>query len=96
MDKASIIKDAVDYIKDLQQEERRILDEISALEHWGLETKTNSVFKNNDQVLFSLSSALLRSKKKKKASSDQLHNRHYPSEGSPVEDLEVTNFLNTL
>ncbi|KAH7674718.1 ACT-like protein [Dioscorea alata] len=32
MDKASIIKDAIDYIQELQEEERRIISEISELE----------------------------------------------------------------
>lgn len=32
MDKASIIKDAIDYIQELQEQERRMLEEISELE----------------------------------------------------------------
>ena len=32
MDKVSIVKDAIDYIAELQEQERRLLTEISALE----------------------------------------------------------------
>lgn len=34
MDKASIIKDAIDYIQELQEQERRMQAEVSELESW--------------------------------------------------------------
>ncbi|KAL8136911.1 hypothetical protein V2J09_002912 [Rumex salicifolius] len=87
MDKASIIKDAINYIQELQKEEKRIQTEISELENCKQENKnTDSMFSNDDErhneALFFPSNALLRPRKKKTASPDPHHHRRHRSGGS--------------
>ncbi|OWM86950.1 hypothetical protein CDL15_Pgr015986 [Punica granatum] len=91
MDKASIIKDAIDYIQELHEQERRIQSEIMDLEGGGNRNCSNNtgglggdvygVDFDHDLPLY------LRSKKKR---TDQLG---YDSGGgsriSPIEDLEL-------
>jgi len=48
MDKASIVRDAIAYIEQLQEEERRVLAEISALESSGTATAATVKFKAQD------------------------------------------------
>ena len=48
MDKASIVRDAIAYIEQLQEEERRVLAEISALESSGTATAAAVKFKAQD------------------------------------------------
>ena len=48
MDKASIVRDAIAYIEQLQEEERRVLAEISALESSGTVTAAAVKFKAQD------------------------------------------------
>ncbi|KAB1200252.1 Transcription factor bHLH35 [Morella rubra] len=78
MDKASIIKDAIEYIQELQEQERRIQTEIMELESGKLKKNPGYDFQQELPVV-------LRSKKKK---TDQL----YDSGGlrtSPIEVLEL-------
>ncbi|CAB4262095.1 unnamed protein product [Prunus armeniaca] len=75
MDKASIIKDAIDYIQELHEQERRIQTEIGELESGRSKKNLGSEF---DQEL----PVLLRSKKKK---IEQL----YDSGGSRTSTIEV-------
>ncbi|KAG2699507.1 hypothetical protein I3760_07G194700 [Carya illinoinensis] len=78
MDKASIIKDAIEYIQELQEQERRIEAEITELESGNL--KQNPGYDFEDEL-----PVLLRSKKKKT-------DRFYDSGGSrnsPIEVLEL-------
>jgi hypothetical protein len=82
MDKASIIKDAIEYIQELHEQERRIQAEIVELESGKMKKNPGYDF---DQDL----PILLRSKKKK---IDQF----YDSGGSrtlPIEVLEVSSTL---
>lgn len=67
MDKASIIKDAISYIQELQEQEKRIQGEISQLESMASE-KTNSFDEFNQAAVTTPSSA---SKKKKRTDHDQ-------------------------
>ncbi|KAJ9162780.1 hypothetical protein P3X46_022527 [Hevea brasiliensis] len=79
MDKASIIKDAIDYIQELHEQERRIQAEIMELESGKLKKSPGYEYEQELPVL-------LRSKKKK---IDQF----YDSGGSrtcPIEDLEMS------
>ena len=86
MDKASIIKDAITYIRNLQQEERRVQSEISELES-GI---TNGDVNVNSQQQLRSSNAWSRSKKSKIASSSQYHSGGSSSRASPpLEDIEV-------
>lgn len=81
MDKASIIKDAIDYIQELHEQEKRIRDEIMELESG--KSKKNFGFDFEQEL-----PVLLRPKKKK---IDQF----FDSAGSrtaPVEILEVIIF----
>lgn len=78
MDKASIIKDAIDYIQELHEQEKRIRDEIMELESG--KSKKNFGFDFEQEL-----PVLLRPKKKK-------IDRFFDSAGSrtaPVEILEV-------
>ncbi|XP_062077383.1 transcription factor bHLH35 [Humulus lupulus] len=85
MDKASIIKDAIEYIQELHEQERRIQAEIIELESNNKGSKKNLGY-DFDQEL----PILLRSKKKK------IDQQPYDSSGSrcsgsisPIEDLEL-------
>ncbi|PSS20748.1 Transcription factor bHLH35 like [Actinidia chinensis var. chinensis] len=73
MDKASIIKDAIDYIQELHDQERRIQAEI-------LELESGKICDSEEEI-----PALLRSKKKK---IDQTFDSG-ESRASPIEDLEL-------
>ncbi|XP_012066632.1 transcription factor bHLH35 isoform X2 [Jatropha curcas] len=76
MDKASIIKDAIDYIQELHEQERRIQAEIMELESGKLKKNSGSEFEQDLPVL-------LRSKKKK---IDQFCD----SRNCPIEVLEFS------
>ncbi|XP_057500032.1 transcription factor bHLH35-like isoform X2 [Actinidia eriantha] len=78
MDKASIIKDAIDYIQELHDQERRIQAEILELESGKL--SNNAICDSEEEI-----PALLRSKKKK---IDQTFDSG-ESRASPIEDLEL-------
>ncbi|CAK7345716.1 unnamed protein product [Dovyalis caffra] len=80
MDKASIIKDAIDYIQELHEQERRIQSEIYELESG--KSKKNPGFDALEQEL----PVLLRSKKKK--ITEQFCNFGV-SKNSPIELLEL-------
>ncbi|XP_057537719.1 transcription factor bHLH35-like isoform X2 [Amaranthus tricolor] len=93
MDKASIIKDAINYIKELQDEEKKIKAEILDLEQ---RRSNNGNYDNNsfsvrdyDQQL----SALIMKSKKKRPESHDNRKHHYQSNAlcrsSPINDLEV-------
>lgn len=85
MDKASIIKDAIDYIHDLHDQERRIQAEIYELESGKLKKITGYEF-DQDQLPL-----LLRSKRKK---TEQYFSYDSPvSRISPIEVLDVSFFL---
>lgn len=79
MDKASIIKDAIEYIQELHEQERRIQEEILELESG--KGKKNPGFDFGQDPPF-----LLRSKKKR---IDQLYDSG-GSRASPIEILEVS------
>ena len=79
MDKASIIKDAIDYIQELHDQERRIQAEILQLESGKL--NENGVFDFKEEM-----PVLLRSKKKKIDQSFDFGE----SRASPIEDLDVS------
>uniref|UniRef100_A0A7C8ZJB3 BHLH domain-containing protein n=1 Tax=Opuntia streptacantha TaxID=393608 RepID=A0A7C8ZJB3_OPUST len=97
MDKASIIKDAINYIQQLHEQERQIKAEISELEFGRLSRKNNSNYNNNSSNNNSMdldyhgeqlpASALLRSKKKRTDHRRQFHDSD--GCGSPIEDLQV-------
>ncbi|XP_041019192.1 transcription factor bHLH35-like [Juglans microcarpa x Juglans regia] len=78
MDKASIIKDAIEYIQELQEQERRIQTEITELESGKLNQNPGYDFEEELPVL-------LRSKKKK---TDQFYESG-GSRTSPIEVLEL-------
>lgn len=94
MDKASIIKDAIDYIQELHEQERRIKTEIAELESGNsLEKDTNMIYDFEQQM--TIPSSLLRSKKKR---SDHHQFYDYGGGGSttrsfPIEVLEVGHSL---
>ncbi|TQE11336.1 hypothetical protein C1H46_003070 [Malus baccata] len=75
MDKASVIKDAIDYIQELHEQERRIQTEIVELESRKSNKKSGSDFEQDLPVL-------LRSKKKK---IEQL----YDCGGSRISTIEI-------
>lgn len=79
MDKASIIKDAIEYIQELHEQERTIQAEILELESGKLKKNPGYGF---EQEL----PTLLRSKKKK---TDQFYDSGGPRT-SPIEVLEVS------
>lgn len=83
MDKASIIKDAIDYIQHLHEQERNIEAEISELES-GKQIKQNSSDIDYEQDL----PVLLRSKKKK-TEQHQSYDTVVTSRNSPIEVHEV-------
>ncbi|CAI9760930.1 unnamed protein product [Fraxinus pennsylvanica] len=79
MDKASIIKDAIDYIQELQEEEKRIRAELSELESGGSSSSTIFDFDQEATTFYS---------KPKRSRIDQC----YDSAGSrscPIEVLEL-------
>ncbi|KAK4483754.1 hypothetical protein RD792_010956 [Penstemon davidsonii] len=78
MDKASIIRDAIEYIKSLDDEERKIKAEISELESTSLSSSSSS--SSNCSALFDLDQEVTKfcSKPKKRK-----------MEHSPIEVLEV-------
>ena len=84
MDKASIIKDAIEYIQHLHEQEQSIQAEIMELESGKLNKNPSYDFEQELPVL-------LRSKKKK-TEQQQLYDS-FTSRNSPVEILEVTNCL---
>ncbi|KAL8149419.1 hypothetical protein AgCh_006433 [Apium graveolens] len=89
MDKASIIKDAISYIQELQEQERRIQGEITQLESMA-SNKDNSFDEFNQAAVTTSSSA---SKKKKRTdqqlfSNDTGGSRSSPSP-SPVQVIEL-------
>ncbi|XP_057467104.1 transcription factor bHLH35-like isoform X1 [Actinidia eriantha] len=79
MDKASIIKDAIDYIQELHDQERRIQAEILQLESGKL--NENGVFDFKEEM-----PDLLRSKKKRIDQSFDFGE----SRASPIEDLDLS------
>ncbi|PSS36386.1 Transcription factor bHLH35 like [Actinidia chinensis var. chinensis] len=79
MDKASIIKDAIDYIQELHDQERRIQAEILELESGKLSNNA-MIFDSEEEI-----PALLRSKKKKMEQNFDSGE----STVSPIEDLEL-------
>ncbi|KAJ6758918.1 TRANSCRIPTION FACTOR SCREAM2-RELATED [Salix koriyanagi] len=81
LDKASIIKDAIDYIQDLQEEETRLQAEIMGLESERLEKERGYEFDERERP------ALLRSKKTKY---DQISDHRAPiSDPIEVHQLRV-------
>lgn len=80
MDKASIIKDAINYIQDLHEQERRIQAEIYEIESGKFKNITGYGF---DQEL----PLLLRSKRKK---TEQFSYDSAASRTSPIEVLDVS------
>ncbi|KAJ7979397.1 Transcription factor bHLH35 [Quillaja saponaria] len=84
MDKASIIKDAIEYIQELNEQERRLEAEIMELESGKLSKNPGYEFEQAELPV------LLRSKKKK---TEQQQRLLYDSEGStnnsPIEILEL-------
>ncbi|XP_019182079.1 PREDICTED: transcription factor bHLH35-like [Ipomoea nil] len=80
MDKASIVKDAIDYIQELHEQERRIKSEISELE--SERSKRNIVFEL-DQEGISLNS------KPKRTRIDEQYCHDSPNSRSPVDVLEL-------
>lgn len=93
MDKASIIKDAIDYIQELHEQEKRIEAEISELEA-SSENRMNSGSDQEDQrpVFSPASAALLTSKKKKMEQffdSWSSNNSASPSPSPSIELLEL-------
>jgi len=79
MDKASIIKDAIEYIQELHEQERTIQAEILELESRKLKKNPGYGFEQELPIL-------LRSKKKK---TDQFYDSGGPRT-SPIEVLEVS------
>lgn len=87
MDKASIIKDAIDYIQQLHEQERRIQAEIMELES-GKAKKGSSGY-DFDQDL----PVLLRSKKKK---IEQFYDSAGSTRTSPIEVIDVSSCWKSL
>ena len=84
MDKASIIKDAIEYIQHLHEQEKSIQSEIMELESGKLKKNPSYEFEQELPVL-------LRSKKKK--TEQQIYDS-LCSRNSPVEVLEVHKLIN--
>ena len=84
MDKASIIKDAIDYIQHLHDQERVIQAEITELESQKLES---GVLEYDQEMVF-MSTAEKSKKKKIEPSFDSSESRSYP-----VEILEVSAYF---
>ncbi|KNA14781.1 hypothetical protein SOVF_104590 isoform A [Spinacia oleracea] len=92
MDKASIIKDAISYIKELHEQERRIKSDISDLEHRRSKNGNNnscSMMDYDQELPF----VQIKSKKKRTDHRKQQQQQHYDSNGcyrsSVIDDLEV-------
>ncbi|KAK1399774.1 Transcription factor bHLH35 [Heracleum sosnowskyi] len=89
MDKASIIKDAISYIQELQEQERRIQGEISQLE--SMASEKNNSFDDFNQAAVTTTSSV---SKKMKRTDQQLYSndtggsRSSPSP-SPVQVIEL-------
>ncbi|XP_052198502.1 transcription factor bHLH35-like isoform X2 [Diospyros lotus] len=83
MDKASIIKDAIDYIQELHEQEKRILAEISDLE--SRKAKKNAAAAADIEYDEEMA-AMGRPKKKR---SDQSLNSAGAARSPPIEDLEI-------
>ncbi|XP_051114101.1 transcription factor bHLH35-like isoform X2 [Andrographis paniculata] len=85
MDKASIIKDAIEYIKSLQEEERRILAEITELES-GMSSTSNSTVLD-----FDYAEAATYCSKPKRARMEHCHDSAGSRlvSSSPIEVLEL-------
>lgn len=81
MDKASIIKDAISYIQELQEQERRIQSEISQLESMA-SSKNNSVDDEFNQAALTTTSGV--SKKKKRTNQQLFSNDTGGSRSSPL------------
>lgn len=98
MDKASIIKDAISYIQELQEQERKIQGEISQLE--SLASKKNNLFNEFSQAAADTTSSIVSKKKK----THHHHHHHHQqqlysndcggsrSSPSPVQDIELRVF----
>lgn len=93
MDKASIIKDAINYIQELHEQERRIRAEISEIEYGKLSNNNNNNNNNysNNSVDIDFdyeeqlpAAALLRTKKKRTD-----HRRQFYDTDACIEDLQV-------
>ncbi|CAO2823209.1 unnamed protein product [Amaranthus hypochondriacus] len=91
MDKASIIKDAIGYIKELHDQERRIKSDISDLEH---RRSNNGKFDNNSCSIMDFDQELppliIKSKKKRVDHRKQYYDHSNGCcRSSPIHDLEV-------
>ncbi|CAN1167357.1 Transcription factor bHLH35 [Linum perenne] len=89
MDKASIIRDAIDYIQELHEQERRIQAEIAELESGvgGGGGRSSSSFKKGVYDMEQELPVLLRSKKKK--IDDRFYDGGCFASSSPIELLEL-------
>lgn len=92
MDKASIIKDAIDYIQELHEQERRIQADIMELEGGRMSSSGNSNYHPVGGELYGVDfdpdlQLYLRSKKKR---TDLGYDCGGGSRTSPIEDLEVS------
>ena len=95
MDKASIIKDAIEYIQELHEQERRIQSEIMELESSNkliINNNNNSGFNDGYFDHQDLSILLTSKKKKKKMTNQPMYDSAGSSSGSisPIEVLEVS------
>lgn len=95
MDKASIIKDAIGYIKELHDQERRIKSDISDLEH---RRSNNGKFDNNSCSIMDFDQELppliIKSKKKRVDHRKQYYDHSNGCcRSSPIHDLEVSFML---
>lgn len=89
MDKASIVKDAISYIQELQEQERRIQDEISQLE--SMATNKNNSLDEFNQAAADTMTPLTVSKKKRTDQQQVFSNDSggCRSSPSPVQVIEV-------
>lgn len=86
MDKASIIKDAIEYIQHLHEQEKSIEAEITELE-----SGKQIMNKTPTNIYFQQDLPLLLRSKKKKTEHLQLYDSVLTSRNSPIELLEVIN-----
>lgn len=86
MDKASIIKDAIDYIQQLQAQERHMLAEVSALESAAAAAAADEY---DDGTLSSLASSAQRKKVKRALSVSSIKGALLAATSPPVEVLEL-------
>lgn len=97
MDKASIIKDAISYIQQLHEQEKRIKADISDLEvrrsRSSSNSNSNSVNENSCSMMMDYEQELSTLVKSKKKRPDHSKQQHYESNGcsrsSFIDDLEV-------